>query len=107
MHAGNHAVGAQNQIATRWRSEDSRIVARAEHRTKHHFDGLKRPAARQRRVDLWIETALLAHHTADDVTEVGGFRRAILHAFHFAAEPVTFKLGQDLVQPGTDKIHLI
>src|SRR6516165_4941928 len=31
----------------------------------------------------------------------------ILHAFHIAAEPVSFELRQNLVQTGASKLHLI
>src|SRR5262249_9210840 len=72
-----------------------------------HFNALERPAARERRVDLAIQMTLLAHHAADDVAEIGGFRRTILHSFHITLEPVTFELSQNLIQAGAGKLHRI
>ncbi len=83
------------------------IGAGAQHRAQHRLDALERPAARQRRVDLRIEPALLAHHAADDVAKERGFRRPVLRALDLAAEPMALELGQDLVEPGAGEVHLI
>ena len=44
---------------------------------------------------------------ADDIAKISRFRRPILHAFDFAAEPMLFELGHDLVQAGAGEIHLV
>jgi hypothetical protein len=54
-----------------------------------------------------IEFQLLAHHAADDVTEKSRFGRQVLLALDLAADPVTFELGQDLVQRGACDVHLV
>ena len=83
------------------------VGAGAQHRAQHGLDAFERPAAGERRVDLRIEAALLAHHAADDVAEIGRFRRPVLHALDFAAEPMAFEFGHDVVEAGAGKIHLV
>ena len=95
-HSRRH-VGAAGEL----------VGAGAQHRAQHRLDALERPASGQRRVDLRVELALLAHHAADDVAKVGGLRRPVLRAFDLAAEPVAFEFGHDLVEAGAGKIHLI
>ncbi len=79
----------------------------AQHRAQHRLDAFERPAAGQRRVDLRIEPLLLAQNALDDIAKIGRLRRPILHAFDFAAEPMLFELGHDLVHAGAGEIHLI
>ena len=83
------------------------VGAGPQHRAQHRLDALERPAARQRGVDLRIEPCLLAHDAADDVAEKCRLRRPILRALDIAAEPMAFELGQNLVQAGAGKVHLV
>src|SRR5262245_18007302 len=76
------------------------VGAGAQHRAQHRLDALERPAAAERRVDLWIELGLLAHYAADDVAKVGSLGRAVLLALDLAAEPMALELGHDVVEPG-------
>ena len=104
------ATSTYSEVTTRAGTSDAAgefVGAGAQHRAQHRLDALERPAARERRVDLRIELALLAHHAADDVAEIGGFRRPVLRAFDLAAEPMAFELGHDVVKAGAGKIHLI
>ena len=79
----------------------------AQHGAQYRLYSLERPIACQRGVDLRIEPALFAQDTGHDVAEISGFRRSVLDALDLAAEPMAFEFGQDLVQAGAGKIHLV
>ena len=86
---------------------DQLVGAGAQRRAQHRLDALERPALRQRLVDQRIELALLAHHAGDDVAEERRLGRQILRALDLAAEPVAFEFGEDLVEAGAGKVHLV
>ena len=79
---------------------DQLIGARPQGRAHHRFDALQRPALRQRFIDQGIKLALFADHSGNDVTEKSCFGGQILRSFDLTADPVTFKLGENVVKAG-------
>src|SRR6185312_11883124 len=71
------------------------------------IDRFKRPAFRQSIVDQRIELALLAYDTGHHVAEERSLGWQVLRPLDFTPDPMTFELGQNLIQAASCKIHLI
>src|SRR5262245_9428471 len=83
------------------------VGARPQRRTQNRIDALERPTLRQSIIDQRIELALLAHDAGHHVAEESSFGRQVLCTLYFTPDPMTFELGQNLIQAASCKIHLI
>src|ERR1700737_1358323 len=76
------------------------IGSGAEHRAQDRVDSLERPVLGENLVDEGIETALIANDPGNNIAKECRFPRQKLRAFDLTTDPVAFKLGDDVVEPG-------